>query len=710
MSAQDVTVTYEYDDLGRLKKATDTAGQDVEYEYDPAGNRTEQTITISADAPIADNIPTLGVGPNLVDISAWPTGSAPSGYALIPGWSYGATYYDETRWARVLGPGQSGLVTTMEAGQTNPDPNGGGANPSPTFVIDETRAYEFSVYFKKYDLSVQSLYLGTTPHWSIPQLRYVANNTEVSNPYFVSWNPTTQAANLDANKWYKIVGYVMPEGWPHESTSARGGVYDVATGAKVASVSNFRWHEDRTTDSHHTRFFTYYDESTQNTYTTHFYQPEVRITSLPAFTPVVPAISITPSDAAEGANLVYTLTLSAPTTVETRVNYSIAPGGSNPASTNDYSGTTSGSVEFAPGATQATVSVAAVNDGVNETNESVRLTLSAPVRMTLGETYDDALILDAPEFNVSNASVSEGGALSFTVTRTGPNSQTHAVSYSTTAGTSSPSDFTAVSGTLTFTASQTTKTVSVPTVEDSIHENDETVLLDLSSPTNGATINDGQGGGTITNDDPGPVFSVVNVSATEGGTMTFTVTKSGATSKSHNVNYATATGSALSADFTGTSGTLVFAASQSSRTVTVQTTQDSIYESAESLYLNLSSPTSGASLSPSQSSATGWIFDDDPPPNNPPVAVNDSLTLTQYQQVCMYPLVNDSDPDNHPLSIASITQPFGGTAILLSGNRVCITGFSQGPTSMTYVVSDGNGGTDTGTISLNVQGGGGIPQ
>ncbi len=59
----------------------------------------------------------------------------------------------------------------------------------------------------------------------------------------------------------------------------------------------------------------------------------------------------------------------------------------------------------------------------------------------------------------------------------------------------------ATSGTLTFAAGPATQTVSVTINGDTAVEPNETFFVNLTSPTNGGTIVDGQGVGTITNDD-----------------------------------------------------------------------------------------------------------------------------------------------------------------------------------------------------------------
>ena len=77
-------------------------------------------------------------------------------------------------------------------------------------------------------------------------------------------------------------------------------------------------------------------------------------------------------------------------------------------------------------------------------------------------------------------------------------------SFATADGTATAgSDYVAQTGTLSFTAGQTSKTISVTVNGDTTVESDETFLVNLSSPS-GATLADAQGQGTITNDDSTP--------------------------------------------------------------------------------------------------------------------------------------------------------------------------------------------------------------
>ncbi|MCA1727126.1 MAG: tandem-95 repeat protein [Actinobacteria bacterium] len=97
--------------------------------------------------------------------------------------------------------------------------------------------------------------------------------------------------------------------------------------------------------------------------------------------------------------------------------------------------------------------------------------------------------------------------------------------------------------------------------------------------------------------------------------------------------------------------------------------------------------------------------------NDPPVAQNDSFTVDEESNPSSNPtnrldvLANDSDPDGDPLTITIISGPTHGSASVVNGrihyNTVPAHDYT-GPDSITYQISDGNGGTDTAVVSLTV--------
>jgi Calx-beta domain/Right handed beta helix region len=120
-----------------------------------------------------------------------------------------------------------------------------------------------------------------------------------------------------------------------------------------------------------------------------------------------------------------------------------------------------------------------------------------------------------PKASISDVTAAEGtgatSAFTFTVTLNNPGAGPVSLDYSTADGTATaPSDYLATSGTLAFASSERSKTITVAVTGDSADEPDETFHVTLSNPA-GATIADGDGLGTISDDDGDttpPVFSV----------------------------------------------------------------------------------------------------------------------------------------------------------------------------------------------------------
>ena len=91
--------------------------------------------------------------------------------------------------------------------------------------------------------------------------------------------------------------------------------------------------------------------------------------------------------------------------------------------------------------------------------------------------------------------------------------------------------------------------------------------------------------------------------------------------------------------------------------------------------------------------------------NDPPVAVNDSAITNEDTPVVIDVLNNDSDVDGDALTVDSVTQGTNGSVINNGGNVTYIPALGfNGTDSFNYTVSDGNGGTDTAAVNVNVTG------
>ena len=115
---------------------------------------------------------------------------------------------------------------------------------------------------------------------------------------------------------------------------------------------------------------------------------------------------------------------------------------------------------------------------------------------------------------------------------------------------------------------------------------------------------------------PGSAFFVNDVSVVEGSEGSsdaiFTVSLSPARTSPTSVSYATVNGSAGPADYEATSGQLIFAAGETSKSVTVSIFGDTTPENDETFTLQLSAPSSGSTIS--DGSGIGTILTDDAAP------------------------------------------------------------------------------------------------
>ena len=92
------------------------------------------------------------------------------------------------------------------------------------------------------------------------------------------------------------------------------------------------------------------------------------------------------------------------------------------------------------------------------------------------------------------------------------------------------------------------------------------------------------------------------------------------------------------------------------------------------------------------------------PPNQAPVANSDALTTNQDTPGSMNVLANDSDADGDALTVSSSTDGAHGTVTCAAAGTCTYTpaaGYT-GPDAFTYIVSDGNGGVATGSVSVTV--------
>ena len=246
----------------------------------------------------------------------------------------------------------------------------------------------------------------------------------------------------------------------------------------------------------------------------------------------------------------------------------------------------------------------------------------SPAWITINDADQGKLSLSG-----SVTAASEGGNdASYTVTLS------HAIGHKVTVGwslTPDSGDFSTPSGTVTFVAGSTagaTITLTLTPTDDLLSEVEESFSVMLGTITgeiSDSMIVDTQAnsaGLTIDASDPITVTLSGDSSVDEGESASYTVSLDGVTpTEDLTVDYDTADDTAGSADYAGVSETqtLTFTSSDAAaKTVTVQTTEDSIAEGDETFSFTLSNVADGGGPTPSlgdPSSITTTIIDDDRP-------------------------------------------------------------------------------------------------
>ncbi|GCA95830.1 Calx-beta domain-containing protein, partial [Microcystis aeruginosa] len=383
------------------------------------------------------------------------------------------------------------------------------------------------------------------------------------------------------------------------------------------------------------------------------------------------------------------------------VSVILTPSNGSAIAGDDYTNTPI-TVTFANGETSKIVTIPINNDTIYEPTETVNLTISNPTGgATLGTQQtatltiidNDDAVPGVIQFSNATYSTNENGTPVTAVTLTRNNGSDGAVSatINLTNGTATaPSDYNNTPITVNFANGETSKTVTIPIVNDSQLEADETVNLTLSNPTGGATLGTQTTAVlTILNDDL-PQRGTINLNnsnytVNENGTANITLTRTNGSDGEVSVILTPSNGSAIAGDdYTNTPITVTFANGETSKTVTIPINNDTIYEPTETVNLTLSNPTGGATLG-TQQTATLTIIDNDAVPgviqfSNATYSVNENGTT-----VTAVTLTRTNGSDGAVSATINLTN---GTATTGSDyNNTAITvNFANGETSKTVTI------------------------
>ncbi len=288
---------------------------------------------------------------------------------------------------------------------------------------------------------------------------------------------------------------------------------------------------------------------------------------------------------------------------EVEVDYSVT-GGSADSGGVDYTLLGTGTLTFAAGETSENIAITVVDDLLDELDETIEVTLSTPTNAILGtiiiHTYtikdnDDPPIIEF--VSDSSDGFEDNSPAELTVRILPESGLLTIVQYSITGGSATGGvDYTNVSGSLTFPAGDTDpQTISIPIIDDDLDEDNETVIVTLSNPTN-ASIGTASHTYTIIDNDDEPSVEFTGSSLLQGeegavSQVSMDVELSTVSGRTVTVDYSTSGDADESVDYNIAAGPLTFLPGETTKNISLTIIDDSSGEADETIIVTLSNPT-----------------------------------------------------------------------------------------------------------------------
>lgn len=324
------------------------------------------------------------------------------------------------------------------------------------------------------------------------------------------------------------------------------------------------------------------------------------------------------SSVGESGTMTITAQLAAVSALDVSVPYTITGTATNGT---DYTITAS-PIVITAGLTTGTTTITITSDLLDELNETVIVTMGTPVNATAGTTTvhtatitDDDLPPTVDFTAASQSSVAESGTMTVTAQLSAQSGLDVSLPYTVTGTASNGTDYTITSSPITIAAGNTTGTITITILTDTLDEADETAIVTMDTPINATKGTTSAHTATITDDDQPPdvqFTSASQQSPNETGTMTVTAQLSTASGRDIQVPF-TMTGTAINGtDYTITASPITIVAGLTTGTITITITPDALFELDETVIVTMGNPvnaTQGATTV-----HTAIINNDDNPP------------------------------------------------------------------------------------------------
>lgn len=350
--------------------------------------------------------------------------------------------------------------------------------------------------------------------------------------------------------------------------------------------------------------------------------------------PSVTFTSASQSSVNESGTMTITAQLSAVSGLDVTVPFTVDGSSTATGGGVDYSITAS-PVIIAAGNTSADIIITITEDDLDESDETVIINMGTPSNAIQGATIQHIATITDDDTDplvtfttASQSSVNEIGTMTITVELNIALEVDVNIPFSINVGSTAtdPDDYSITSSPVIITAGNTSVDITITIATDALDEYDETIIVDMGSPTNAGQGAITQHTATITDDDPTPsVFFTTSsqFSADESGTLTITLQLSAATSFDVTIPFtvngsSTATGGGV--DYTISTSPIIIPAGNTSADITITIVTDTDIEGDETVIVDMGSPTNA--IQGETITHTATITDDDFPPQALTVSSN----------------------------------------------------------------------------------------
>lgn len=306
--------------------------------------------------------------------------------------------------------------------------------------------------------------------------------------------------------------------------------------------------------------------------------------------------------------------------------------------TADY--TRSGTViTIQPGQTTGSVTVTAVEDTVDETNETITVALGAVTGASPGTSTPLSISVvdnDQPrvELTAEKTTMAENGdQIVVRAVLVAPLTEAVTVNLSFAGTATHHSDFDYTSSTITIPANQLSGQITITSLQDTLDEANETIIVDISSVTGASEGPNSTLTLTIGDDDPEPTvtLSAADTELVEGETgKTLTATLSAVSGRDVVVSLVTSGTATDETDYTLSADQITIPAGQTSGSITITPVNDTRDEFDESLLVDISTVQNGVESGTQRVEFN--LNDNDPPPNfvlsANPLQINEAAGVT----------------------------------------------------------------------------------